>query len=192
MFLPGWIMKYYLVALFLGMISAGEIVLVPGVYLGWISNVPLWAILLVTLAGSFTSDTFWFLMGKYFPKKKVMKYNIIQRETERAKVLRPLYEKHKLRVIFYSKFMYGTTLLFQVLSGANHVPYRSYIAMSTLATLVWFLVSTAIGLIITVSIGMVENIIIGIQASLSVMLLIGVGSYVAVRWLAKKRSTEEV
>ncbi|MEX1028362.1 MAG: VTT domain-containing protein [Candidatus Paceibacterota bacterium] len=185
--LPAWTSNYFFAALFVGMLTAGEIVLIPGVYLGYISNLGLLSILGVALLGSIASDTFWYCAGRCFPHKSLKKSTLIKREMERAKKLRPFYDKHKLRMIFYSKFLFGTTVFFQVLAGANHVPYRHYLLASTGATIVWFLIATVFGVVLGTSVGALSDIVIGIEIIASITLATVILTYAAVYWHLKRK-----
>ncbi|MEX0672596.1 MAG: VTT domain-containing protein [Candidatus Paceibacterota bacterium] len=185
--LPTWITKYFFVALFVGMISAGEITLIPAVYLGYMSGIALLSVLGVALLGSLFSDTFWYCIGRRFPKQRLMRYRLIQRETARAEKLKPFYDKHKLRMIFLSKFLFGTGIFFQVLAGMNHVPYRHYILASTSATLVWFGVATVFGVILGASIDVLKDVMTGAGIAATATLIVTLLSYAGVYWFTKRK-----
>lgn len=185
--LPAWTSKYFFVALFVGMITAGEITLIPGVYLGYISNLSLLSILGVALLGSVVSDSFWYCMGRCFPKQRLLKYKFIRKETKRAQRLRPLYDKHKLRMLFCSKFLFGTAVFFQILAGMNHVPYRHYILATSSATVTWFVIATVFGVIIGTSIGVLKDVVTGAGIVATIAVAAILVSYLVVHWFTRRK-----
>lgn len=179
---------FYL-GLAIGMATISEIVLLPGVYIGWLSGISLTSIFIFAVCVAAASDTLWYCIGRFFPKQRLMKYHLIRREKQRAQVLQEMYEKHKLRMTFYSKFMYGTQVFFQVMAGANRIPFLKYLGVSMLATIIWFLASALFGITVGWSIGEVKHTVIGIELALSATLLIGVISYLSICWFAKRKTS---
>lgn len=185
--LPSWTNLSYFIGLFLGMAGLGEFVLVPGVYIGYISGVSLFWVFVAAIIFAVVSDAFWFLVGRLVPIRRLMRFRLIRREKERARVLEELYHKHKLRMIFYSKFTYGTQIFFQVAAGANGIPFLHYISVSLFSTIIWFLGSALLTITIGWSLGDVKDAVIGIEIALSITLLIGIASFIALRWLVNRR-----
>lgn len=182
----------FLSGLFVGVITVSEITLIPGVYIGYISGFSLAVMFLVALAAAATTDIFWYAIGYYFPKEKLMQLKIMRREKKRAQALQDFYKKHRLRMCFYCKFLHGTQIFFQVMAGGHHLPFFSYLAVSLLSTVTWFVLAAAIGIMISTTIGgsidAVKDIIVGIQIIASITLLVGAASYLTVRRLIKQRT----
>jgi len=179
----------FYIGLGIGLATISEIVLIPGVYIGWINGIPLSSLFIFSLSISLLSDTFWYCLGRYFPKRKLFQFQLFRREKERVKPLQSLYEKHKLRMTLYSKFMYGTQIFFQIMAGANRIPFWKYIHISILGTILWFLIATLFGITIGWSIGEVKDTVIGIEIALSVTVLLGLISYVSLRYFTQIKTS---
>jgi len=181
----------FLVGLFIGVVTVSEITLIPAVYIGYISGIPLAAMFLLSIAAAAATDIFWYAVGYFFPKHKIGRLRIVERERERAQALQDFYQKHKLRMCFYCKFLHGTQIFFQVMAGGHRLPFLSYLAVSLLSTVTWFLIATAVTLLVTLTVGgdikAIKDLVLGIQVIASITLLAGITSYVLMRRLIKQR-----
>lgn len=185
----------FLGGLFIGIITVSEITLIPGVYLGYISGVPLVSIFVIALVAAATTDIFWYAIGYYFPAHKLLRFRIMQREKQRAQALQEFYKRHRLRMCFYCKFLHGTQIFFQIMAGGHRVPFFSYLAVSLLSTVTWFILAAAIGVTVSVTVSgnidALKDLVIGIQIIASLTLLVGVISYLTVCRIIRRERTAE-
>src|SRR5438045_4018998 len=105
-------MQHEYLLIFGGLILGGETVLLPAIYLALIGKLNL--MFLVTIAGCATiiADSGWYLVGRLSP---VYKLNRLPRGRwgQRFSRAAELFRRHGLKVVFCSKFIYGTRIATQ-------------------------------------------------------------------------------
>lgn len=120
--------------IFVGMIFAGEVVLVPAIYLAVTGRLDLAAVIALSVVATLLSDIVWYYAGRRFPAAALER--IPGSKTSRVVVgLEKLFRRNGPQVLFLSKFVYGTRITAQVLSGVHDMPFRKYITANTLGVL---------------------------------------------------------
>lgn len=118
---------YPYLALFVGMIIAGELVLLPAIYLAATQRLDLMTVLTLAILATLLSDFLWYGLGRRFPKRTLRRlagkvgYRLLGG-------VEKTFDAGGKRVLFMSKFVYGTRTLIQVLAGVHGMPLRSYLA----------------------------------------------------------------
>jgi membrane protein DedA with SNARE-associated domain len=138
--------QYQYIFLFIGVIIGGETVIVPAVYLVLTKIFNLGFFLSITIVATVISDTAWYLFGRYVPWEKMNRYRAISKRKELLSKFGVRFDRRALWYLYISKFVYGTRILAQVLSGLRRIPYWKYILVNTLAILSWITLIFLLGL----------------------------------------------
>ncbi len=136
------LLRYGLVALFLGAGFEGETVVVGGGLLAHRGVFSLPGAMAASAAGSFVADQLFFAAGRYFRDRRW-----VRRQRERpafARVLRML-ERHPVAFIFAFRFIYGIRTISPIAIGTSQVRGSVFLAVNVAAAIVWGVVFTAIG-----------------------------------------------
>ncbi|MEX0672595.1 MAG: VTT domain-containing protein [Candidatus Paceibacterota bacterium] len=186
---------YFYFAYTIGVIFLGEAFVLPGIYLGYTGRLDLELVLIFTLCGALLADTFWYTLGLLIPKERLAHYRYVRSRLDRAKPFDEFFRQHKLRVLFYSKFLFGTRMVFQLLAGIYRVPLWQYALVVLLSNIVWILLLTVIGLVLGAGLATLEDTAFGLQIALTALLAVTLGIYFvgrpAVKWLFKHREQDE-
>ena len=136
------IVKYGLVALFLGAGIEGETVVVAGGLLAHRGLVSLPGAMAATAAGSFVADQLFFSAGRYFRGRAW-----VRRISERPLFARALgmLERHPIGFIFAFRFLYGFRTISPVAIGTTKVDTRLFVIINAVAAVVWGITFTGIG-----------------------------------------------
>lgn len=128
---------YHYTFLFFGLLIGGESVLVPAVYLAITGVFTFPALIGVTIMATVISDSLWYAMGRWRLKKGMQKLQKIKEKNKGFETIEKHFYERPILYLFISKFVYGTRILAQVLSGISGLPYYKYIVVNIAAVLVW-------------------------------------------------------
>lgn len=184
--IPAWLAQSFYVGLFVGVIAIGEGALIPAVYVGFVSDFSIPAILGVAFGATMLADGFWYSVGYLVPQEKLMQYNFFARQLKRTTPLRSFFENNKLRILFYSKFFYSTRIVFQLLAGMSNVKLTSYLLINTLSTILWLLLITALGALLGRSVASLENLVYGIEIAITATVIIMILLYAGGKWALRR------
>lgn len=120
--------------IFVGMIFAGEVVLIPAIYLAATGQLDIGLVIVLSVIATLLSDFIWYFAGRRFPASALER--IPGRGTSRVvRGLERLFRCNGVQVLFLSKFVYGTRITAQILSGVHDMPFRSYLITDILGIL---------------------------------------------------------
>lgn len=119
---------------FVAMIFAGEVVLLPAIYMAVTGRLDLLPVVTLSITATMISDIFWYGLGRWFPATALER--IPGRGTGRIVAgLGRLFERNGPHVLILSKFVYGTRISAQVLSGVHDMPFRIYLGANALGVI---------------------------------------------------------
>ncbi|RFF31209.1 DedA family protein [Wenzhouxiangella sediminis] len=177
---------YPYLMLFVGLLLAGEVVLLPALYLATTGRLDPVAVILVAVVATMLSDLAWFMIGRWSPSGAVEKMR--QRHSSRVvNRLQGLFSRNGPRLLFLSKFVYGTRIAAQVLAGALNMPFRTWVMVNfaavvtitlAMAGLAWGVVGTAQHL---------EQLVEHIEVAFLLFLLLAIAAYLLVGTMMRKR-----
>lgn len=178
--------EYPYAALFVGLLIAGEVVLLPALYLAATGRLDPFAVIGVAVTATMISDLVWFLLGRCSPAGAVER--VRQRHSSRVvNRLQILFSRNGPRLLFLSKFVYGTRIAAQVLAGALQMPVRTWLSVNfaavvtitlAMAGLAWGVVGTAHRL---------EELIQHIEVAFLMFLMLAAATYLLVGTTVRKR-----
>jgi membrane protein DedA with SNARE-associated domain len=155
------------ILIFIGLIFAGETILLPALYLAFAGKLSLLFVLLTAFAATIISDYAWYLVGAYMETK--FSQRLISGRIRKAFIkLSGVFEKRALRVLFLSKFVYGTRVVSHILAGAKRLSLKTYFTVNFLSTSLLFAFIT----LLVYSVGMTVSSIQGLVHDVEIALLI--------------------
>ncbi|MBI2120734.1 MAG: VTT domain-containing protein [Parcubacteria group bacterium] len=137
--------EYKYAFIFIGLIVAGEAVLIPAIYFSFIGRLDLTLVVVVALIATILSDALWYLLGRWGGYKEWTRRRVFGNERSAVQRFSAYFLHHNLIALFLSKFIYGTRIAAQVLSGINKVPFRSYFHVNAIAAAAWIATLVLLG-----------------------------------------------
>lgn len=125
-------------ALFVGLILLGGFVLLPAMYLTLVGAINLPLLFLFTILAAMLSDSFWYAIGLLSKKEKLYSLKFVQKRINEARQFSSFYQKHGVRLVFLTKFVYGTRIASHVLAGMHHIHLGKFIGATSSGTAIWF------------------------------------------------------
>jgi membrane protein DedA with SNARE-associated domain len=174
----------YLV-LFIGLLFAGEVVLLPAIYLALAGRLDPGIVFFAAVASGVLSDIVWYKLASHAPLTQVKSWKLIARHKNEFARLAALFDAHQYRILFLSKFVYGTRIIVQLICGIRHMPFGPYLLVNAAgaASYILLLFALAIALESVVTPGDVREL----QASFIAFVGIVIGIHVWIRYLARKK-----
>ena len=174
--------------IFVGMLVAGEVVLLPAVYLAATGRLDLAAVISLAILATVLSDLIWYGLGRRFPAAALERIpgrhsNSVVRGLER------LFSRKGAQILFLSKFVYGTRTVAQILAGVHDMPFRRYIAVNFLGVLTLSAVLVAIAYSVIGTTRQLGDLVEDLEIAFLLFIIIAVsGNYLVGRLLRKKWS----
>lgn len=141
--MPEFFAEYKYIFLFLGLIVAGEAVLIPSIYFSFAGKLDLPTVVIVAFTATILSDALWHFLGKWSGGKNGIRRKFLGNPN--IKNFSAYFLRHGFAALFFSKFIYGTRVAAQVLSGINKMRFRNYLAVNAAATTAWIFCLTLLG-----------------------------------------------
>src|ERR1041384_3475047 len=162
-----------------GLILGGETVLLPAMYLALLGKLNLILVVVVAAVATLLGDSGWYLVGRFAP---VHKLDRLPSERWRGRFSRvaELFRRHGLKVLFCSKFVYGTRIATQVLAGVTRLRYLRYLGVNAASVITWLGVLLLIRLVLRSGTGILAS-----RAHRAILLLVlFVPAVLFWRWVA--------
>ena len=136
---------YQLPAVFFGAFFFGETVILTAAFLAGQGTWSIESVFWLSLAGTVTSDSLWFLLGQTFFKftKRWEKYQD-QYQTFLIKLEKITGQRPFLSLLFI-KFLYGTRILTILYLSIRKVRYATFLLFNTVGTILWLSVMIFVG-----------------------------------------------
>lgn len=120
--------------LFLGLLAAGELILIPALYLAVTGRLELPLVVGIAITATALSDLAWYTIGRAFPTVALRK--LAKREGGRLLPwLESRFAARGAQALFLSKFVYGTRVMAQLLAGLSGMPLHRYLPVNAAAIL---------------------------------------------------------
>ena len=127
------LIQYQYIFLFFGLIVLGETVFFPAAYLVYIGEMKFVPVFIIGLAATLIADVVWYFIGKYMPHGKLIQLKVYKKKEEFFGKLMKLFDKHGLRIVLLSKFLYGTRVVSQIVCGMRKIHFWKYFGVNVLA-----------------------------------------------------------
>lgn len=147
------LLEYRYCFFFVGMFLGGEIVLLPAIFLSLQGVLNPAVIIIIGLIADLLSDTAWYSAGRFLPFSKVGHFKVVRRGQKIFSLLVSLFDRCPFQVVFWSKFVYGTRILTQVVSGVKKLPYVKYIVWNSFGFSAYLAFLFALAVLVNESLG---------------------------------------
>lgn len=152
-YLLGGLREYPYLFMFAGLLVAGEVVLLPGLYLAVTGRLDFAMVIGVAITATMLSDLAWYGSGRLFPDAMLQRLSRRRAGRMLPKMDRMISERGP-QLLILSKFVYGTRTLAQVLAGVHRMPVPVYLAANALGvTSITLLLSGLAWIVATVAVG---------------------------------------
>lgn len=174
--------------IFVGMLVAGEVVLLPAIYLAATGRLDLAAVISLAILATVVSDLFWYGLGRKFPASALDRIPG-HHSNNAVRGLERLFNRKGVQILFLSKFVYGTRTAAQVLAGVHDMRFRTYIIVNFLAVLTLFAVFVSLAYSVVGTTRQLGDLIEDIEIAFLIFIVIAVSAnYIASRVLRNRWS----
>ncbi len=177
---------YQLPAVFFGAFFFGETVILTAAFLAGQGTWSIESVFWLSLAGTVTSDSLWFLLGQTFFKftKRWEKYQD-QYQTFLIKLEKITGQRPFLSLLFI-KFLYGTRILTILYLSIRKVRYATFLLFNTVGTILWLSVMIFVGWLVGRGVGNAVQIFSRVEYIVTALVLLIVFFRIMTTWLSKK------
>jgi membrane protein DedA with SNARE-associated domain len=138
------LIHYKYLAFFIGMIVGGDIVLITGIYLALRNQLDIYYLITLAFLGTIISDVIWYYFGSKITEERLLSQKFIRIKKDLYEAFKHFYEQHGFKALFYSKFIYGTRIVTQMLAGAYKMALRPYLSINSIGTILFILCIVAL------------------------------------------------
>lgn len=174
--------------IFVGMLVAGEAVLLPAIFLAVTGRLDLATVISLAVLATVLSDLAWYGLGRKFPAVALQKIpgrlgsNIVCG-------LERMISQKGAQILILSKFVYGTRTITQVLAGVHDMAFRTYIVFNFIGVLALSAALVAIAYSVVGSTRRLGDFVADLEITLLLFIVVSVSvNYMLSRFLRKKWS----
>ena len=137
---------YFFVIVLIGTIISGNLFIIFISTLSGQGIFPYWQVLIISLIGTFISDTIWFNLGKTkYINNLVKRPHFLYHYYYIKKALYKSTERNKFLVFLGSKFVYGTKILTLMYVGKRNLKRKDFIIYNFSSSIIWVTILVSIG-----------------------------------------------
>lgn len=174
------------IALFVGMLVAGEVVLIPAIFLATTGRIDLPAVVSISMLATLISDALWYGLGRRLPQPVISRLS--RRLSDQAiRGIGQTFEAGGGRILFMSKFVYGTRTLVQVLAGVHGMPLRTYLPINMAGVFAVIAVLILISWTVVGTTYRMEQVVQHMELAFLLFVVITVGGFFLFSRVMKKR-----
>jgi membrane protein DedA with SNARE-associated domain len=176
--------------IFFGMLVAGEVVLLPAIYLAATGRLDIAWVIALSVIATVLSDFIWYYAGRRFPASALGR--IPGRGTSRVvSGLEKLFRRKGVQVLFLSKFVYGTRITAQILSGVHDMPLRRYLVANTLGILAVTAALVVIAYSVVGTTHRMADVIHNMEVAFFVFVVVAVSGFLVVGQVLKRQWSQQ-
>ncbi|OHA88513.1 MAG: hypothetical protein A2653_01945 [Candidatus Zambryskibacteria bacterium RIFCSPHIGHO2_01_FULL_43_25] len=157
--------------IFAGIFFLGDLAVVPSLYLAVNGTLYFPLLVLFVFVANLASDTVWYLIGIKMPKEKILSSKFAQKNSSWINKANDSFGKKGLRILVYSKFIYGIRPIVRVLCGAHRMSFRTYMLINTATTVVWIIVISGLALFFRTSISALDDAVSRTEIALAFFII---------------------
>lgn len=178
--------------LFLWTFLEGEAGLILAGFLAFQGYFSLWGVILVSFAGAFCGDQFYFYLGRWQGPLLLRMFTAIARKFRKAL---KLIEKYGAFVAFISRYTYGFRIVLPIILGMTSFPSLKFCWLNIMSAIIWAIVFSSCGYLFGKSASLFVEDVSRYEQHLLIILVCLIGCiwmfhFVLARWrrrLARKR-----
>jgi len=155
-----------------GTLTLGDIVVIPAIYLAISGVLDFVTIILIVFFVNTISDAIWYYIGWFIPKKKLENSFLFRNRKENLRNPSPAFKKNGMKILFYSKFIYGIRPFVRVLCGVYRFSFKEYMAINVVTSMIWIGLVSVIALFLDVSLESLKKIVLGGEIVFTVFIIL--------------------
>ena len=168
------------------MLFVGELVLLPAIYLAVTARLELAYVISLAITATMLSDFALYFLGRRFPAKALQR--LPGRGTNKlVNGLDRLFTQRGARVLFLSKFVYGTRAVAQILAGVHDMPLRVYLIANTLGVATLTLVLSGIAWSVVGTARRYGDVVHNMEIAFVAFALVAATGYISAAMIARRR-----
>ncbi|QKK02037.1 MAG: DedA family protein [Pseudomonadota bacterium] len=177
---------YPYLVLFVGLLLVGEVVLLPALFLASTGRLDWLWVILVAIVATVLSDLAWYLLGRWYPARMLDRLRERQ-PPDRVERLEVLFRRQGPRLLYLSKFVYGTRIVAQVLAGALNMRFGLYISVNLLGVVTVVLCLAGLSWAVVGSARQLEELLQHIELAFLLLLLAAASAYLTFgQWVRQR------
>jgi membrane protein DedA with SNARE-associated domain len=172
----------YIIGLTLALFFGGTPALTGAVYLAVSGSVSFPLLFVLSLIVTAAWNAVWYIIGvQAISAERIRGWRLYKRNAVLYDRVLALYDRHQYRLLFLSRFAYGTNIACSVISGAKRMPLSRYFAINAVSLGVLFGTLAALSSLVHRNLATVE-----FPFSLATALALVVAIVFAVQWGVRK------
>ena len=130
------------IGVLLGVFIEGEMIMMSSVIAAHHGYLNLWFVVLLGLTGTYSSDLFYFFLGRRKGKDWLYKSQKIR---HKASIIDKKLEEYPIFIFITYRFLYGFRTIVPLVIGASNTKTRIFLLYSGLSTSIWALTYCTVG-----------------------------------------------
>jgi membrane protein DedA with SNARE-associated domain len=135
------------------MFFLGDTVLLPAIYFSLEGIINPVLVIVLSLVATLISDLIWYEIAARVPFHKIQHWKRIENHTDVFNHLMEAFDRYHLWILFWSKFVYGTRILVQIICGAKKVHFGKYIVVNAIGSTAYILLLYGIAIAVQQVVG---------------------------------------
>jgi membrane protein DedA with SNARE-associated domain len=145
--------SYGYLAVFIGSVFEGEIIVFLGGLLSYQGNFNFIFVIILAFLGAIIGDMFWFLLGRYQGIKIINRFKWVRERTEKSLLY---VEKNSRNLAFTMRFLYGFKSIIPFTLGITKIQTKTFFYFNTVGAFLWTILVVAFGYLFG---GIIETIL---------------------------------
>lgn len=172
--------------IFVGLLFAGELILLPAIYLAITGRLQLEYVFAVAVPAMALSDLVWHYLGRSVPRARLERFAGGRIGQGMARVER-MFLRRGPQILIGSKFVYGTRTAAQVLSGVHEMPLRTYLVANSCAVMLLIGTLCAVGYSVRGTVSRLGEVVENMEITFLVFVVVAVLGNLAVTRVLRRR-----
>lgn len=172
--------------IFVGLLFAGELVLLPAIYLAITGRLQLEYVIAVAVSAMALSDLVWHCLGRSVSRARLERFAGGRFGRGMARVER-MFLRRGPQILVGSKFAYGMRTAAQVLSGVHKMPLRTYLVANSLAVLLLVGALCAVAYSVRGTVGRLGEVVENMEITFLVFVVVAVLGHLLAARVVRRR-----
>lgn len=172
--------------IFIGLLVAGELVLLPSIYLAATGRLELGYVFSAAVVAMAISDLFWYFLGRAVPRPRLERFTRgrIGAAMER---MEQLFLRRGPQILIGSKFVYGTRTAVQILSGVHKMRLGTYFIANGIGVALLVSALCAVGYSVRGSVRRLGDFVDQMEIAFLIFVVVAVLVHMLVAWILRQR-----
>jgi membrane protein DedA with SNARE-associated domain len=124
------------IAIVIGLIAFGDVAFITATYFALFGYLDLSLIILLSFLVSNIMGMFWYQLSQHGLGGFLHSFSFIKKYEKNHPQMMEKFLKHQLKILFLSRFLYGSGTVIMILSGIYKVPFKKYVLVNLLSSII--------------------------------------------------------